>query len=106
MRKITICLIATCLLLTFHPIQINSETTATSSDIALSKNAESLEADAMLLRLNDINEMDKSNLNSADKSSLRMEVSSINQKLRGYGGGIYLSAGALIIIILLLIILL
>jgi len=60
----------------------------------------------MILRLNEIKEMNKSNLNSSEKKSLRKEVRSINRELKSMNGGIYLSVGAIIIIILLLIILL
>ena len=107
MKKLTLSLIATCLLLTFQPLQSTFATTATSSSIIVNtNNAEAKEAEAFMLRLNEIDAMDKSNLNSSEKSNLRTEVGSISQKLRGYGGGVYLSAGAIIIIILLLIILL
>ena len=62
-------------------------------------------ADALIIRLNEINDMDKSNLNSSEKSELRNEVTSIKNQLLD-GPVIYISAGALILIIILLIILL
>jgi len=58
------------------------------------------------LRLNEINEMDKSDLKSAEKRELRKEVRSIKKQVSELGGGVYISVGAIIIIILLLIILL
>lgn len=64
---------------------------------------EASEANILLLRLTEINEMDKSELNSVEKRELRKEVKSIKKTLNS---GVYLSAGAIIIIILLLIILL
>ncbi|MFN6945855.1 MAG: hypothetical protein ACK4ND_12980 [Cytophagaceae bacterium] len=67
----------------------------------------SAETESLLLRLNEINEMDKKALNSGEKRQLRREVRSIKSDLSTRnGGGIYLSAGALILIIVLLIILL
>jgi hypothetical protein len=97
---------ATCLSLTFLPLQSNAATTAAPSSLVNSKPAESAEAKTLLLRLNEINTMDKSKLKSADKKNLRKEVKSINHKLREIGGGVYLSVGAIILIVILLIILL
>jgi len=64
------------------------------------------EVKVLLLRLDEIKAMDKSNLTSSDKKVLRKEVRAIKSTLRSTGNGIYLSVGAIIIIILLLIILL
>lgn len=90
--------------LTFFPIQSNAATTAVPSSLGTPKPAESAEAKTLLLRLNEINSMDKSKLKSADKKNLRKEVKSINHKLSELGGGVYLSAGALVLILVLLII--
>jgi hypothetical protein len=68
--------------------------------------AESAEAKALTLRLDEINAMDKSELKASEKKNLRKEVRSINHNLKTIGGGVYLSVGAVIIIVLLLIILL
>ncbi len=103
MKKIVLCLMATFLSLTFLPLQSNAATTAAPSSLVNSKPAE---AKTLVLRLNEINAMDKSKLKSADKKNLRKEVSSIRHKLRDIGGGVYLSAGALILIVILLIVLL
>lgn len=64
------------------------------------------EVKTMLNRLNEIKEMDKSNLSSSEKKELRTEVKNIKKNLRSSGNGVYLSVGAIIIIILLLILLL
>jgi hypothetical protein len=50
--------------------------------------------------------MDKTNMKSAEKKSLRKEVKSINHKLRDISGGVYLSAGAIVLVVILLIVLL
>jgi hypothetical protein len=55
-------------------------------------------------RLIEIRNMDKTNLNRAEKKDLRKEVKSLRREARR--GGIYLSVGAIIIIILLLILIL
>lgn len=66
------------------------------------------ETDALLARLEEINEMDKSDLTREEKRELRQEVQQIDKTLalNGGGGGVYLSVGALIIIILVLILVL
>ena len=66
----------------------------------------SAESTILLNRLDEINEMDKSELKYAEKKVLRKEVRSIEKQLKQNNGGVYLSVGAIIIIILLLIILL
>lgn len=60
----------------------------------------------LLKRLDEINDMDKTNLTFADKRLLRQEVKGIKRELNLNEGGVYVSVGALLIIILLLIILL
>lgn len=64
------------------------------------------EAEVLLSRLEEINEMDKSDLSRAEKRELRKEVRQIDKALTLNGGGVYLSVGALILVILLLILLL
>jgi hypothetical protein len=66
----------------------------------------SAESTELLNRLDEINEMDKSDLKHSEKKVLRKEVRSIEKQLKQNNGGVYLSVGAIIIIILLLIILL
>lgn len=57
-------------------------------------------------RLEEIKEMDKSTLTSAERKELRSEVKMIKEELAQISGGVYLSIGAIIIILLLLILLL
>jgi hypothetical protein len=64
------------------------------------------EAEVLIARLEEINEMDKSDLTRAEKRELRKEVRQIDKTLTLSGGGVYLSVGALILVILLLILLL
>jgi hypothetical protein len=106
MKKIIFCFMVTCLSLTFFPVQSNAATIAEPSSLVDPKPAEASEAKALELRLNEINALDKSNLKSSEKRSLRKEVKSIKHKLNELGGGLYISVGAAIIIILLLVILL
>ena len=83
-------------------VQIMHAATETVDDIeALDSDAES---EVLLSRLEEINEMDKSDLTHSEKRELRKEVRQIDKTLNG--GGVYLSVGAIIIVILLLILLL
>ncbi len=105
MKKIIMCLMAACLSLTFQPIQLSATTATKSISLVESKSIESEKARALLSRLYEIKAMDKSNLSSSDRKNLRTEVLSIRNELRPIGGGVYLSAGAVILIVILLIIL-
>lgn len=66
----------------------------------------SAETEVLLARLEEIKEMDKSNLTPSEKRELRKEVRQIDKALALDGGGVYLSVGALILVLLLLILLL
>jgi len=105
MKKIAICLMATGLLLTFQPLQSKAEPTVPNSVVVATKpDNESSEAEnkALILRLEEIKEMDHSQLNLREKRALRKEVRAIQNQMQ-QSGGLYISVGALIIIILLII---
>lgn len=106
MKKLAICLIMTCLSLTLIPLQLNAATKTEPSSVPAPKPVESAEVKALELRLNEINAMDKSKMNSAEKKTIRKEVKTINHKMHDIGGGVYLSVGAIILIVILLIVLL
>jgi hypothetical protein len=106
MKKTLFCLMAIGLSLAFQPAPAKASSPAGSDLTISSSRRDSVKAQALLVRLNEINSMDKGNLKPHDKKDLRREVRSIRQQLREMGGGIYISAGALIVIIILLIILL
>jgi hypothetical protein len=106
MKKTILCVMATIMSLTFIPIQSGAATLEPSASLVVPKPEPSAEVKVLELRLNKINLMDKSKLKSSEKKELRNEVKSIKYKLREVGGGVYISAGALILIIILLIILL
>ena len=107
MKKIIFsCVMALFLSLAFLPLQSNAASKAAPSSLAVPSRAESPEARTLVLRLNEINAMDKSNLNASEKKNLRKEVRTIKENLRAISGGVYLSVGAILLIVLLLIILL
>lgn len=68
--------------LTFRPLQSRVATIEEPTLAPAPKPAESAEAKALELWLNEINAMDKTKLNSAEKKNLRKEVKSINHKRR------------------------
>jgi hypothetical protein len=103
MKKTTIYLMMTMLSLSAFPSQmIASEKDPTT----ISANEIPADVQIKLARLNEIDTMDKSNLNRSEKRALRKEVKAINASLASSGNGVYLSVGAIILIVVLLIILL
>jgi hypothetical protein len=106
MKKFAICLIMACLSFTLVPLQAKGVSKIEPTSLPAPKPVESAEVKALELRLNEINSMDKTNMKSAEKKSMRKEVKTINHKLREIGGGVYLSAGAIILIVILLVVLL
>ena len=63
-------------------------------------------AQQLVNRLEDIRDMNKSELTRLDRKNLRKEVKGIKKEMKPISGGIYLSVGAIIIIILVLILVL
>ena len=104
MKKVAICLMMTFLSLTLIPVQLNAKSSEPTT-VPAPTPAETKEANALLLRLNEIKGMEKSKLETAEKKTLRKEVKSIKHRLRELGGGVYLSAAALILILILVIVL-
>lgn len=56
-------------------------------------------------RLEEIKRMDLDNMPASEKRALKKEVRASKKKLQDLGGGVYISAGALLVIIILLILL-
>lgn len=103
MKKLAVYTMAALMLFAFTPLQAKtSPTSAVASPIAV----KTAETEEILLRLDEIKEMDKSTLKFGEKKELRKEVRAIKSELKERQNGVYLSVGAAIIIIILLIILL
>jgi len=94
------------MLLAFYPIETRALNNSNPSSMTTEKPVDPARTKALMLRLDEINAMDKSDLKSPEKKDLRVEVRSIKQQLSELGDGLYLSVGAIVIILLLLIILL
>ncbi|MFC3560781.1 hypothetical protein [Pedobacter jamesrossensis] len=67
---------------------------------------ETVKLERIKTRVEEIREMDKSNLTKAERKALRSELKELKNQARAVSGGVYLSVGAIIIIILLLILIL
>ncbi len=61
------------------------------------------EINRLMNRVEEIRDMDKSNLTTVEKSELRTELKAIKKNLKENGGYVYIGVGTLIIIILLII---
>jgi hypothetical protein len=106
MKKIPFYLMTLCMSLMIQPQQLAASTNVTPMFAVITPSSEEASVDSLLMRVNEINEMDKTNLKPVEKRKLRTELRSIKQQLRSSGGGVYISAGAIILIVILLIILL
>jgi hypothetical protein len=106
MKKIMLCVMVTFMLLAFYPNESKAATEPTPTSLAIEKPVESARVKVLLLRLDQIKAMDKSNLKSSEKKVLRKEVRAIKQELQTMGPYVYVSVGAAVLIILLIVILL
>ncbi|MEZ4771584.1 MAG: hypothetical protein R3D00_00295 [Bacteroidia bacterium] len=106
MKKLSV-IAAALLLFASVPLSLSASTEATAISLPSDKPkpVESPENTALINRLDEIKAMDKSEMTSAEKKELRNEAKETKKNLR-LGGGVYLSAGALVLIIVLLIVLL
>jgi hypothetical protein len=105
MKNLTVSFTMAFLFLALNPMQMKAITSPIAT-VDPVKTAEQVEAEGLIIRLNDIKEMDKSSLSKGEKKELRQETRAIKRHLKDIGQGVYLSAGAIVIIILLLILLL
>lgn len=118
MKKLTFVIATSLLMIFLVPSQVKAGTeelkngaieTLTTDAVIETVDAEetlAAESEALLSRLDEINEMDKTDLTPSERRELRKEVRQIDKALALNSGGVYLSVGAVIIIILLLILLL
>lgn len=104
MKKFIVCGLISLLAFSITPTPLQAKSNpVTTNSTPSSGNSQS---QALHLRLEEIKEMDKTQLTSLERKELRKEVKSIKKQLETMNGGVYLSVGAVIIIVLLLILLL
>lgn len=105
MKKLSVLSIFMLLLMVLIPAYSKASNYPVKSDIAPAKHIDSVQADVLLARLEEIKAMDRSKLTPAEKKKLRKETRSIKNQLKAITGGVYLSSGAIILILLLIILL-
>lgn len=105
MKKVSRYLTALSLVILLVPAQLFATPTISESAIPVSPASESAKMDIMLKRLNEIKDMDKSDLSATERKELRKEVRAIKDSVKD-SGGVYISVGAIIIILLILILVL
>jgi hypothetical protein len=109
MKKLTLSAMIVVMIFAFNSsifAQFDSSIETSSTELESTKPEESAAAIVLKERLAEIEKMDMSSMNSAEKKELKTEVKTIKKELKNIGSGVYLSVGAIIIIILLLILLL
>jgi len=80
-----------------------SEAAATEPKVENKMSAE--EASSLSKRVEEIRDMDKSDMTSSEKHALKKEMKEAKENIRRDGGYIYLSAGTVILIVILIILL-
>ena len=103
MKKIALVLMTACLSLMFFPLS-SFAASAAHPGIVNTTTPAPANPNALMLRLNAIKNMDKSNLSSSEKKALRKELRAMKREAKS--SGVYLTIGALLIVIVLLILLL
>lgn len=106
MRKLTLCIMTTLLLLSFIPTPLKASVATDPAPGTAAKKMESTEAAAIHTRLDEIRAMDKSDMSFSEKKQLRKEKRSLKSQSRKLSGGVYVSAGAVIIILIILLLIL
>jgi hypothetical protein len=104
MKKLILCLMATCLSLTLLPLQSNAATIDRTSSSVPAKPAD---AKSFEPRYSETNAIDMSKVKLAEKKNLqRVEVVSTGHHHRQAGSVVYITGGGILLIVLLIIILL
>lgn len=80
-----------------------AESNKTKTELSAAQKAQ---LEKLVNRVEEIRNMDKSNLTRTEKRALRKELKEMKEQARSLNQGVYLSVGAIIIIILLLILIL
>jgi hypothetical protein len=105
MKKITTCIVAMVLSLTFNPVTLSASSPKPVKVERTSEPTEAAQAKQLIRRLDEIKALDVHKMSAAEKKTLLNEVKTIKGKLEHIGGGVYISAGALIVILILILLL-
>lgn len=86
----------------FSPVEADARSRELREKPTAAQQARAMEIER---RVMEIHGMDLRALSGEERSTLKEELRAMKQEVRGTGGGVYISVGALIIILLLIIIL-
>ncbi len=107
MKKLTLCMMAALLMLSFAPMNLRAEGDVKKAPVTTSLTEAPVDGSVLIARLNEIKDMDMSDVTAVQKRQLRKEVRSIESTLNKLEGGyVYIGAGSLLLIILILILIL
>jgi len=105
MNKMSLAITIIILLFTFFSVKAKNKTVTNKNALAL-QSTSNIKSNVLLKRLENIKEMDKSQMNKEELTNLLTEVRVIKTQLIAVDGGIFISAGALIVILIVLLFLL
>jgi hypothetical protein len=105
MKKLFISGLTAVMLFAFMPVQSAAFSDTNRAPVS-DTNTIVPRSQILMERLDEIKEMDKSELTRDEKKELRNEVREIKQEIKGSNRGVFISVGSLILIALLLILLL
>jgi hypothetical protein len=105
MKKILVSGLTALMLIAFVPVQGAAFSDTNKAPVS-DTNTLIMRQQVLIERLDEIKEMDKSELTRSEKKELRNEVREIKQEIRGSNRGVFISVGSLVLIAILLILLL
>ncbi len=106
MKNLTLCIMTTFLMLSFTATPLQASVASDPISVVAPNKVESTEAIAIRSRLAEIKAIDKSDMSFSEKKQLRKEKRALKSEYRKVGGGVYVSAGAIIVILIILILIL
>ncbi|WKK74571.1 hypothetical protein QYS49_23025 [Marivirga salinae] len=102
MKNFKVYIATVALAFSFFPVSLKADTGNNVKTTEPTKNTQ-IRAELLINRLEEIKDIDKSDMNSSEKKEIRKEVRAAHKELKESSGGVYLSVGAILLIALLLI---
>ncbi len=103
MKKIIRFCLALCLFASFGMSSLQANNTIPTTPLTTEQNSANPRTQELTQRLEQIRAMDKSQMSHSERKALRKEARQIKKAV---GGGVYISAGALIVLLIVLILVL
>jgi len=102
MKNIKVYIATVAIVLSLFPISLKADTGNNTKSTEPTTSTQ-IRSEILINRMEEIKDMDKSDMTRSEKKELREEVRAANKELKATGGGVYLSVGAILLIALLLI---